>query len=186
MRRRNIGVSVLFILLFLLFLGIMIYPFLAHFGFDRFQKTAPDPFPLQSRLYAKLVDIIFRSLNPWFFHSYAQCGDPGLPFQHIAEFLSAVTDHLHAVAAGMQRQQDRLHVIFLRVGNDAGVRRIYAVYVRINFAYVGVNSAGNGNGRRIRAAPSQRRNIAVTRNALEPCDDDDVAFVQRFHNAVRF
>ena len=80
--------------------------------------------------------------------------------------------------------RDFLH--FLRVGNDAGVRRIYAVYVRINFAHVGVDRTGNGDSRRIRAAAAQGRNIAVARNALEPCDDDDVAFVQRFHNAVRF
>ena len=40
MRRRNIGVSVLFILLFLLFLGIMIYPFLAQIYNESGQKQA--------------------------------------------------------------------------------------------------------------------------------------------------
>ena len=38
-----------------------------------------------------------------------------------------------------------------------------------------MNGAGNGDGRRIRSAAAQSRNIAMLRNPLKTGDDNDIA-----------
>ena len=72
------------------------------------------------------------------------------------------------------------------IGNDTGIGRVYAVNVGIDFTNISMDGTGNGNGCRIGTAATQRRDIAMARNALEASDDDDIALIQRFHDAARF
>ena len=77
-------------------------------------------------------------------------------------------------------------VDFLRIGNDTGIGRIYAVNVGIDFTNISMDGTGNGNCRRIGATAAERRNITMTGDTLEACDDDDIALVQSLHDAARF
>lgn len=75
--------------------------------------------------------------------------------------------------------------IFLALGTTRG-SDVYAVNVGIDFTNISMDGTGNGNGCRIGTAAAQRRDIAMARNALEASDDDDIALIQRFHDAARF
>lgn len=66
-------------------------------------------------------------------------------------------------------------VDFLRIGNDTGIGRIYAVNVGIDFTNISMDGTGNGNCRRIGTTAAERRNITMTGDTLEACDDDDIA-----------
>ena len=64
------------------------------------------------------------------------------------------------------------------VGNDARVGGVDTVDVGVDLAHVGFESRGQRDGRRIRSATAERRDVlGVLRDSLETCDQHDLALV---------
>ena len=61
------------------------------------------------------------------------------------------------------------------LGDDAWVGGEEAVDVRVDFAHVGVEGCGEGDGGRVGAAAAERRHVVVLGDALESGDDGDLA-----------
>ena len=70
----------------------------------------------------------------------------------------------------------------LRGRHDARIGGINAVHVRVNLAEVGLERRCQRDGRQIRTAAAQRRDLAFRRLALETGDDDNVALFQKLVN----
>ena len=65
------------------------------------------------------------------------------------------------------------------LGQDAGIGRVDAVDVGVDFAGVGLQHGRQGHGRGVAAAAAQRGDVEVLVDALKAGGDDDLAFVQR-------
>src|SRR4029453_2691960 len=72
-----------------------------------------------------------------------------------------------------------------RARDDAWVGGEDAVDVRVDLAALGAERGGERHGRRVGAPPAQRRHLVRGRDALEACDEDDPALVERLVDAAR-
>jgi hypothetical protein len=62
---------------------------------------------------------------------------------------------------------------------------LHAVDVSVDLAGLGPEGGCQGDGRRVRAAAAERRDVVVGRDALETGDEDDLLCVQRLVDAAR-
>ncbi len=69
---------------------------------------------------------------------------------------------------------------------DSRVGGIDAVDVGVDLALVGAQHGGQGHGRRVAAAASERGDVEILVDSLKPGGDDDVAVVQRLSACDRF
>ena len=70
------------------------------------------------------------------------------------------------------------------LGDDAWVGGEEAVDVRVDFAHVGVEGGGEGDGGRVGASAAQRRHVVVLGDALEAGDDGDLAVLDGAGDAL--
>src|SRR6185369_13234599 len=108
-------------------------------------------------------------------------GDPGLPgplHGLRAEDLGAALGHLLEHLVGELGQ-------VARVGDGAGIGRIHAVNVTVYLAARRLEGGGERDGGRVRAAPAERRYLALVAHALVAGDDDDLAALELVLDAVR-
>ena len=70
------------------------------------------------------------------------------------------------------------------LGDDARVGGEEAVDVRVDFAHVGVEGCGEGDGGRVGASAAQRRHVVVLGDALEAGDDGDLAVLDGAGDAL--
>ena len=66
-----------------------------------------------------------------------------------------------------------------RVGDDARVGGVDARHVRVDLAHLGVHRGGERDGRGVRAAAAERRDVLRGRDALEAGDEHDLVLVER-------
>ena len=72
-----------------------------------------------------------------------------------------------------------------RVRHDARVGRVDAVDVGVDLAGLRAERRGERDGRRVRAAAAERRDVEVGRDALEAGDEDDPLRVERLVDPAR-
>ena len=71
-----------------------------------------------------------------------------------------------------------------RAGNDARIRRINSIHVRINLAKIGLERGGHGNGGQVRTTASQGGDLPFHGLALKARDNDDVAIIKQRMNLL--
>ena len=69
-------------------------------------------------------------------------------------------------------------VQLLRSGYDTGIGSINAVHISIDIAHICLQTCCDSHSGSIAAAASQSSYLAIVSNALEPCHDNDLTFVQ--------
>ena len=69
--------------------------------------------------------------------------------------------------------------IFRAAGEQPRIRGVDAVDVGVDLARRRAERAGHRDGGRVRAAPAERRDVELGRQALEAGEDHDVAGVER-------
>jgi hypothetical protein len=101
--------------------------------------------------------------------------DLKLHFEFFGEFDRARLHDLGAEAGQFQHFVVGNLVDLLRVRHEARVGGVDAVDVGVNFAGVGLERGGHGDGGEVGAAATERGDVAVVVLALEAGDDDDMA-----------
>ena len=89
------------------------------------------------------------------------------------------------VAAISSISSKEIRLIRCAVGHDPGVGGEDPGHIGVDLAGVGAEHGGQRDSRRVGAAPPERRDVAVGRDALEAGDDGDLAGRQGFAEAVR-
>jgi hypothetical protein len=70
------------------------------------------------------------------------------------------------------------------IRHDTRVRRVHPVDVRVDLADVGTHGSRHRDGGQIGCAASERRDLVLRRETLEPGEHDDVAGVERLQDPL--
>ena len=92
------------------------------------------------------------------------------------EFNSPKVQDLRTMSGEFQGLFLRDRAEAMRLGNDARVCGEQSVNVGVDLAHIGAEGGGQGDGGRIGASATQGRDILSFGDALEACDDGDLAF----------
>ena len=132
-------------------------------------------------------DDLFHAASFFFHNGSRVVVEAGADFEHDAEFLGDFDrpelHHLRARSGELQHLVVGDLLKLPRVGHDARIGGVDAVDVGVDLAEVGLERGGQRDGRQVRTAAAERRDLAAGRLPLKAGDDDDVAGVEQ---TVRF